>query len=63
MIPITPSCCSPQADFIAKKRDMFLIQMSLDTKRQEIQKLEEKVHTHTHTYTNAYIHTHAKIHT
>lgn len=30
------------ADFIAKKRDMFLIQMSLDTKRQEIQKLEEK---------------------
>lgn len=30
------------ADFVAKKRDMFLIQMSLDTKRQEIQKLEEK---------------------
>jgi hypothetical protein len=30
------------ADFIAKKRDMFLIQMSLDTKRAEIQKLEEK---------------------
>lgn len=29
-------------DFIAKKREMFLIQMSLDTKRQEIQKLEEK---------------------
>lgn len=29
-------------DFVAKKRDMFLIQMSLDTKRQEIQKLEEK---------------------
>mmetsp|Transcript_13986 Transcript_13986/g.27124 ORF Transcript_13986/g.27124 Transcript_13986/m.27124 type:complete len:435 (+) Transcript_13986:357-1661(+) len=29
-------------DFIQKKRDMFLIQMSLDTKRQEIQKLEEK---------------------
>ena len=25
-------------DFIQKKRDMFLIQMSLDTKRQEIQK-------------------------
>ena len=30
------------SDFIAKKRDMFLIQMSLDTKRAEIQKLEEK---------------------
>ena len=30
------------SDFIAKKRDMFLIQMSLDTKRSEIQKLEEK---------------------
>lgn len=29
-------------DFIAKKRDMFLIQMSLDTKRCEIQNLEEK---------------------
>lgn len=26
------------ASFIAKKREMFLIQMSLDTKRQEIQK-------------------------
>jgi len=30
------------ADFIAKKRDMFLVQMSLDTKRDEIRKLEEK---------------------
>jgi len=30
------------SDFIAKKRDMFLIQMSLDTKRAEIAKLEEK---------------------
>eukprot|EP01006_Ploeotia_vitrea_P033676 TRINITY_DN65621_c10_g2_i3.p1 TRINITY_DN65621_c10_g2~~TRINITY_DN65621_c10_g2_i3.p1 ORF type:complete len:553 (+),score=326.43 TRINITY_DN65621_c10_g2_i3:863-2521(+) len=30
------------AEFIAKKRDMFLIQMSLDTKREEIRKLEEK---------------------
>lgn len=30
------------ADFIAKKRDMFLIQMSLDTKRAEIKKLEQK---------------------
>lgn len=30
------------ADFIAKKREMFLVQMSLDTKREEIRKLEEK---------------------
>jgi len=30
------------ADFLAKKKDMFLIQMSLDTKRAEIQMLEEK---------------------
>ncbi|CEP00480.1 DUF4200 domain-containing protein [Plasmodiophora brassicae] len=30
------------ADLIAKKREMFLVQMSLDTKRKEIQKLEEK---------------------
>jgi hypothetical protein len=30
------------ADFVEKKRHMFLIQMSLDTKRQEIKKLEEK---------------------
>ena len=29
-------------DFIAKKREMFLIQMSLDTKKAEIQKLDEK---------------------
>jgi hypothetical protein len=29
-------------EFISKKRDMFLTQMSLDTKREEIQKLEEK---------------------
>ena len=28
--------------FIAKKREMFLVQMSLDTKREEIRKLEEK---------------------
>eukprot|EP00163_Fabomonas_tropica_P003577 TRINITY_DN13085_c0_g2_i1.p1 TRINITY_DN13085_c0_g2~~TRINITY_DN13085_c0_g2_i1.p1 ORF type:complete len:578 (+),score=174.27 TRINITY_DN13085_c0_g2_i1:240-1973(+) len=28
-------------DFIAKKREMFLVQMSLDTKRSEIKKLEE----------------------
>ena len=31
-------------DFIAKKREMFLVQMSLDTKREEIQKLERKAH-------------------
>ena len=29
-------------EFIAKKREMFLVQMSLDTKRGEIRKLEEK---------------------
>ena len=29
-------------EFIAKKREMFLVQMSLDTKRDEIRKLEEK---------------------
>lgn len=30
------------AEFVAKKREMFLVQMSLDTKRDEIRKLEEK---------------------
>ena len=30
------------ADFIAKKREIFLVQMSLDTKRAEIRKLEER---------------------
>jgi hypothetical protein len=30
------------SEFIAKKREMFLVQMSLDTKREEIRKLEEK---------------------
>eukprot|EP00899_Mesostigma_viride_P027760 jgi/Mesvir1/8169/Mv12474-RA.2 len=30
------------ADFIAKKREIFLVQMSLDTKRTEIRKLEER---------------------
>lgn len=30
------------SDFIAKKREMFLVQMSLDTKRAEIKKLEER---------------------
>ena len=29
-------------EFIAKKREMFLVQMSLDTKREEIRKLDEK---------------------
>lgn len=29
-------------DFVSKKREMFLVQMSLDTKREEIRKLEEK---------------------
>uniref|UniRef100_A0A7S4F2N3 DUF4200 domain-containing protein n=1 Tax=Chrysotila carterae TaxID=13221 RepID=A0A7S4F2N3_CHRCT len=32
------------AEFIAKKREMFLVQMSLDTKRAEIRKLEERAH-------------------
>lgn len=30
------------SDFIAKKREMFLVQMSLNTKREEISKLEQK---------------------
>ena len=30
------------SEFVAKKREMFLVQMSLDTKREEIRKLEEK---------------------
>lgn len=29
-------------EFIAKKREIFLVQMSLDTKRAEITKLEER---------------------
>ena len=29
-------------EFLAKKREMFLVQMALDTKREEIQKLERK---------------------
>ena len=32
------------SDLITKKREMFLVQMSLDTKREEIRKLEEKAH-------------------
>eukprot|EP00953_Heterococcus_sp_UTEX-ZZ885_P034102 17687-Heterococcus_DN1.PRE.3 len=32
------------SEFIAKKREMFLVQMSLDTKREEIRKIEEKAH-------------------
>jgi hypothetical protein len=32
------------SSFLAQKREMFLVQMSLDTKREEIQKLEEKAH-------------------
>lgn len=30
------------SNFIAQKREMFFVQMALDTKRQEIQKLEQK---------------------
>jgi len=33
---------SSMADFISKKREMFLVQMSLDTKREEIRKLENE---------------------
>ena len=29
-------------DFIAKKREIFLVQMALDTKHAEIRKLEER---------------------
>jgi hypothetical protein len=41
------ACCSwrereNMADFIAKKREIFLVQMSLDTKRAEIKKLEDR---------------------
>ncbi|RYY33993.1 hypothetical protein EON62_03685, partial [archaeon] len=32
----------PLAEFVAKKREMFLVQMSLDIKREEIAKLESK---------------------
>lgn len=31
------------ADFIAKKREIFLVQMSLDVKRAEIRKLEQRI--------------------
>lgn len=31
------------ADFIAKKREIFLVQMSLDVKRAEIRKLEHRI--------------------
>lgn len=30
------------ADFISRKREIFLVQMSLDTKRDEIRKLEDR---------------------
>lgn len=30
--------------FLAQKREMFLVQMALDTKREEVQKLEQKAH-------------------
>lgn len=40
-------------DFIAKKREIFLVQMSLDTKRAEITKLEERA-LQVHTTCSAY---------
>lgn len=30
-------------DFIAKKREIFLVQMSLDTRRAEIRKLQDRI--------------------
>ncbi|CAM6092314.1 unnamed protein product [Calypogeia fissa] len=33
----------PIQDFIAKKRDIFLVQMSLDTRRAEIRKLQDRI--------------------
>jgi hypothetical protein len=30
-------------DYVAKKREIFFVQMSLDTKRAEIRKLEERI--------------------
>lgn len=39
-----PSEKESMADFIAKKREMFLLQMSLNIKKDEIRKLEEKAH-------------------
>jgi hypothetical protein len=35
----------PMAEYLMKKREMFLVQMALDTKRDEIRKLEQKVQT------------------
>ena len=32
------------SNFLAQKREMFLVQMALDTKRSEVQKLEQKAH-------------------
>ena len=32
------------SSFLAQKREMFLVQMALDTKREEVQKLEQKAH-------------------
>jgi lipase chaperone LimK len=30
-------------EYVAKKREIFFVQMSLDTKRAEIRKLEERI--------------------
>jgi hypothetical protein len=43
------------ADFIAKKRETFLIQMALDSKKQEIQKLEDRAHAREDTLRRAEI--------
>ena len=43
-------------DFIAKKREIFLVQMSLDTKRAEITKLEERALQVRHPFSASMVH-------
>lgn len=40
--PIRRRTTETASEFLAKKREIFLVQMSLDTKRSEICKLEER---------------------
>lgn len=56
-VPVTQQWSQREnlADFVAHKREIFLVQMSLDTKRAEIRKMEvitlpecEKLHINTH---------------
>ena len=39
-------------EFVAKKREIFFVQMSLDTKRAEIRKLEERIFQREEVYSN-----------